>query len=186
MTSKTEKQKMLDSELYFAGDVQLTAERVVARKLIHEFNASLPKDIDRRDQLLRQLFGGVGESLTIEPSFRCDYGYNIYFGDNVFINFDCVILDVCRVDIGNNVLFAPGVHLYTATHPLDVKERLSGLESGLPIKIGDNVWMGGRSVVNPGVTIGNNVVVASGAVVTKDIPDNAVAAGVPAKIVKYL
>lgn len=186
MKKKTEKEKMIASEPYFACDAELAADRLVARNLIHEFNTSAPDQFGRRDEILRQLFGGVGESLTIEPSFRCDYGYNIFFGDNVFLNFDCVILDICRVTIGNNVLIAPCVHIYTATHPLDADERLSGLEGGVPVTIGNNVWLGGRSVVNPGVTIGSNVVVASGAVVTKDVPDNVVVAGIPARIIKHL
>jgi maltose O-acetyltransferase len=183
---KTEKQKMLAGELYNAGDTELTHERQHARRLTYAFNQAAPDQGGMKQKILKELFGSIGESVNIELSFRCDYGYNIHLGNNVFINFDCVMLDVCRIDIGDNAFFAPGVHIYTAAHPLDAEERISGAEYGKPVKIGHNVWMGGRSVVNPGVTIGNNVIVASGAVITKDVPDNVVVAGVPARIVKYL
>lgn len=122
----------------------------------------------------------------IEPTFRCDYGYNIFLGNNFFANFDCVMLDVCPIRIGDNCMLAPGVHIYTATHPIDPVARNSGAELGKPVTIGNNVWIGGRAVINPGVTIGDNVVVASGAVVTKDVPDNVVVGGNPARIIKKL
>ena len=145
---------------------------------------SLFGKIERRREILEELLGQVGENIFIEPTFKCDYGYNIKVGDNFYANFDCVILDVCPVNIGKNVFLAPGVHIYTATHPLDAEERCSGAEYGKPVTIGDNVWLGGRSVIAPGVTIGNNVVVAAGAVVVKDVPDNVVVGGNPAKIIK--
>ncbi len=130
------------------------------------------------------MFGSTGESIYLEPNLRCDYGYNIHVGENFYANFDCVFLDVCEIRIGDNCFIAPGVHIYTATHPLDPNERSSGVEYGKPVKIGNNVWIGGRAVINPGVTIGDNVVIASGAVVTKDVPDNVVVGGNPAKIIK--
>lgn len=120
--------------------------------------------------MLKRLFGGTKENVYVEPDFRVDYGSNIYVGENFYANFDCVILDVCEVHIGDNCMMAPGVHIYTATHPLDPVERNSGLELGKPVEIGDNVWIGGRAIINPGVKLGNNVVVASGAVVTKSFP----------------
>lgn len=122
----------------------------------------------------------------MKPTFRCDYGYNIHVGENFFANYDCVILDVCQVTIGDNCMLAPRVCIYTATHPLDAPTRISGLEYGREVKIGDNVWIGGSAVIVPGVTIGNNVVIAAGAVVTKDVPDNVVVGGNPAKIIKHL
>ncbi|TWD94537.1 maltose O-acetyltransferase [Neobacillus bataviensis] len=157
-----------------------------ARRLTRLFNVSLETDDNKRTELLKELFGSTGESLYIEPTFRCDYGYNIHVGENFFANFDCVFLDVCEIRIGNNCFIAPGVHIYTATHPLNTKERISGAEYGIPVTIGDNVWIGGRAIINPGVKIGNNVVIASGAIVTKDVPDNVVVGGNPAKIIKQI
>ncbi|WP_430789015.1 maltose acetyltransferase domain-containing protein [Virgibacillus flavescens] len=181
---KSEKQKMMDGELYDPSDPDLVEERLNARRLIRKFNQMAETDQDRT-KLLKEWFGSTGENLFIESSFKCDYGYNIHVGENFFANFDCVILDVCEVRIGENCAIAPGVHIYTATHPIDAVERISGLEYGKPVTVGDNVWIGGRAVINPGVTIGDNAVIASGAVVTKDVPDCAVVGGNPAKILKY-
>ncbi|WP_088071078.1 maltose O-acetyltransferase [Gottfriedia luciferensis] len=180
----TEKEKMISGELYLAGDPQLVEDRINARRLTREYNVTIETDSTKRENLLKQLFGSTGNSIYIEPTFRCDYGYNIHVGENFYANFDCVILDVCPVHIGVNCFMAPGVHIYTATHPLDPVERASGAEFGKPVTIGDNVWIGGRAIINPGVKIGNNVVIASGAVVTKDVPDNVVVGGNPAKIIK--
>jgi maltose O-acetyltransferase len=135
---------------------------------------------------LEQLLGKVGKRVSVRPSFYCDYGYNIELGDHVFINFNCVFLDCAPIIVGNNVLFAPAVQLYTATHPLDVKTRTADLESAHPIRIEDNVWVGGGAVVLPGVTVGANSVIAAGSVVTKDIPANVVVAGNPAKVIRDL
>ena len=183
---KTEKEKMLSGELYDGGDAQLVKEREHARRLTRLFNQTLETEYNERRSLLKSLFGAIGDQIYIEPTFRCDYGSNIYVGDNFYANFDCVILDVAEVRIGANCFMAPGVHIYTAGHPLDPDIRNSMLEYGYPITIGDNVWIGGRAVINPGVTIGNNVVVASGAIVTKDVPDNVVVGGNPARIIKHI
>lgn len=180
-----EKQKMIAGELYRPSDETLRAERLQARHLIHRYNHTAPDAKSERQALLHELLG-QSEGAYIEPTFRCDYGYNIYLGEGFYANFDCVMLDVCPIYIGDNCMLAPGVHIYTATHPLDATERNSGLELGKPVTIGHNVWIGGRAVINPGVTIGDNVVVASGAVVTKDVPANAVVGGNPAKIIKTL
>ncbi|MFJ8267476.1 maltose acetyltransferase domain-containing protein [Peribacillus asahii] len=183
---KTEKEKMLNGELYHAADPELLQERLNARRFTRLYNQTMETDDNKRTELLKELFGSTGENLYIEPTFRCDYGYNIHVGENFYANFDCVFLDVCEIRIGDNCMIAPGVHIYTATHPLDPTERISGAEYGLPVHIGHNVWIGGRAVINPGVKIGNNVVIASGAVITKDVPDNVVAGGNPAKIIKQI
>ena len=183
---KTEKEKMLQGELYDASDQVLRTERLHARKLTRLYNQTEETDFEARNTLLRQLFGSLGDHICLEPPFHCDYGYNIHVGENFYANFDCVMLDICRITIGKNCALAPGVHIYTATHPLDAILRSQGAEYGKPVTIGDNVWIGGRAVINPGVTIGHNVVIASGSIVTKDVPDNVVVAGNSAKIIKYL
>ncbi|ABS40490.1 sugar O-acetyltransferase [Clostridium botulinum] len=183
MKKKTEKEKMLSGELYRAMDEELVKEHIRAQQLLAEFNNSLGED---KSELLKSLFGKVGDNFSIKPTFHCDYGSNIYVGENFFANYDCIILDVCKVTIGDNCMLAPRVCIYTATHPLDAETRISGLEYGKPVVIGDNVWIGGNSVIVPGVTIGNNVVVAAGSIVVNDIPDNVVVAGNPAKIIKHL
>ena len=183
---KSEKEKMLNGENYNAYDEELVKDRTEARKSIREFNDICEDKPEKREEKIREIFGKAGENTYVESHFKCDYGYNISVGDNFYANFDCVFLDVCQIEIGDNCFLAPGVHIYTATHPLDAVERTSGIESAKPVKIGDNVWIGGRSVINPGVTIGNNVVVASGSVVVKDIPDNVLVGGCPAKIIKKI
>lgn len=182
-TAMTEKEKMRAGELYDASDSVLVTERARARRMIAVFNAS---NTDDRCDILKHLFGKTGDRLYVEPTFHCDYGYNISVGENFYANFDCIMLDVCRVSIGDNCLLGPRVCIFTATHPVDPQLRRSGLEYGKPVSIGDNVWIGGNAVINPGVTLGNNVVVASGAVVVKDVPDNAVVGGNPARILKHI
>ncbi|NQD68291.1 sugar O-acetyltransferase [Bacillus haikouensis] len=183
---KSEKQKMLDGELYKPWDQELIKERQQARLLIRQFNATTEIEEEKRIGLIKKLFGSTGEEVFMEPNFRCDYGYNIHVGDKFFANFDCVILDVCEVRFGNNCMLAPGVHIYTATHPINPIERIKGPEYGKPVSIGNNAWIGGGAIINPGVTIGDNVVVASGAVVTKDVPSNVVVGGNPARIIKEI
>ena len=177
---------MLNGELYDADDPELVAERERARDLTRRYNRTTVHDQNERQELLEELLGSVGEECVIEPPFRCDYGYNIHVGENFYTNFDCVILDVGRVDIGENCQIAPGVHIYTAMHPLAATERIKGLEYGKPVIVGDNVWIGGKAVLNPGVTVGDNSVIASGAVVTTAVPDEVVVQGNPATVVKEL
>jgi len=183
---RTEKEKMLAGELYKAWDEELRAESLHAKKLIRQFNATTEEESERRTALLKELFGSTGENVYIEPSFRVDYGYNIHVGENFFANFDCTILDVCEVRIGDNCMLAPGVSIYTATHPIDPYKRIAGPELGKPITIGHNVWIGGRAIINPGVTIGDNAVIASGAVVTKSVPDNTIVGGNPARVIRTI
>lgn len=180
----TEREKMLAGELYRSMDPELVAMRLKARQLTYEFNHSRPEEGDRRYDLLISLFGTIGPSFEIEPSFQCDYGCNIHAGDHLYMNFGCVILDVCEVHIGSNVMFAPGVHIYTATHPLDAELRCSGQELGKPVRIGSRVWLGGGCMILPGVTIGDDAVIAAGAVVTKDVPAGMVVAGNPARVIR--
>ena len=149
--------------------------------------ASLPfSNITQYDKLIKKIFGKTGERIHVQPPFYCDYGINISVGENFFANYGCIILDVNRVTIGKNCMIAPNVALYSATHPTRAEERYNGVELGLPITIGDNCWIGGGSIINPGVSIGNNVVVASGSVVTKSFGDNVIIGGNPARIIKEL
>ena len=184
--NKTEKEKMFDGELYLATDTELTAMNVSARQKLHSFNFSAPDEIDKQQEIILSLFGSIGSNFTIKSPFYCDYGSNIIAGDNLYINYDCTILDCNMVCLGNNVLLAPKVQIYTAYHPTDTQARLSGKELAVPVTIGDNVWLGGGVIVCPGVSIGNNVTIGAGSVVTKDIPDNVVAVGNPCRVSDFL
>ncbi len=183
---QTEKQKMLHGELYNAYDPVLFAERRNSRLLLKQLNDSADDEMELRQQLLKKLIPSQGSGLWIEPPFYCDYGTNITIGDKVFFNFDCVILDVMQVTIGNNVLIGPAVQIYTAMHPLSWEERAAGLEFGKPVTIGSDCWIGGGAIICPGVTIGNRCIIGAGSVVTRNIPDDAFAAGNPCKIIRSL
>ena len=182
----TEKERMIAGEMYNPADPELVTERHQARLLFQEINSLNEDAVEKRNKLLNTLINNAGMNLYIEPPFYCDYGYNIIAGNNVFMNFNCCILDVCKVTIGNNCMFAPNVQIYTATHPLEAKARNSGREYAKPITIGNNVWIGGNATICPGVTIGNNVVIGAGAVVTKSFPDDVFIAGNPAKMIKKI
>lgn len=182
----TEKEKMLSEQLYTAEDEQLQKESKNAKRVTRIFNNTTEEEGLYRIQLLKELFKKTGERLWIEPPFHCDYGCHISVGENFYANYDCIIIDVCDVEIGDNVFFAPRVGVYTAGHPIDAEIRNTGLEYGKKIKIGNSVWIGGNTVINPGVTIGDNVVIGSGSVVTKDIPSGVVAAGVPCKVIRQI
>ncbi|MCW8336048.1 sugar O-acetyltransferase [Vibrio paucivorans] len=179
----TEKQKMLAGEPYNAWDEQLVAERVACREVMQKLNNSLPNTPEWRSAI-DALIPNAPDAY-LEPPFRCDYGSNIKLGKNFYANFNCVVLDVGEVTIGDNVMFAPNVQIYAAGHPLDVKGRVfENVEFGKSISIGDNVWLGGGVIVCPGVSIGENTVIGAGSVVTKDIPANVLAAGNPCKVIK--
>lgn len=183
----TEKEKMLAGELYDAFlDKSLAEDRIKAKCLCHKFNALSPDKLDERKAILKELLGKTKESFYIEQNFWCDYGYNIEVGENFYANHDCVMLDPAKITFGDNVFIAPQCGFYTAGHPLDVEARNSGLEYAYPITVGNNVWFGGHVSVMPGVTIGDNVVIGAGSVVTKDIPSNVVAVGNPCKVLKKL
>ncbi len=182
----TEKEKMLAGQLYQAADPELAKERLRARKLLHTFNHSDPEDIGLRKSLLSSLLGKAGRNLWIEPPFFCDYGTQIEVGDDVFFNFNCVVLDVNLVQLGDRVFVAPNVQFYAATHPIDSKSRGEFWESGKSIKVGSDVWIGGSAIICPGVTIGDRSIVGAGSVVTKDVPADVVVGGNPARIIRKL
>ncbi|RLN98287.1 hypothetical protein BBJ28_00022043 [Nothophytophthora sp. Chile5] len=182
----TEKAKMLRGELYLSADPTLVAERQATRVLVKQYNDLAVAESPEAQALLTRLLGANGRECMVEMPFRCDYGSNIRLGDNVYMNFNCVLLDVCEITIGNRVLFAPNVQLYTATHPIDPVERFSGRELGKPITIEDDVWIGGNVVVLPGVRIGRGAVIGAGSVVTKDVPAMSIYAGNPAKLMRKI
>lgn len=186
MSSITEKQRMLAGELYLASDPELVKERQRARDLLREYNATWTAEIPRRLAILSRLFGQIGPRVEIEPPFRCDYGYNIFAGDGLYMNFGCVVLDCAPVHIGENVLFGPYVQLLAADHPRDPELRRGGRELAAPIRIGGNVWIGGGAIVCAGVSIGDDTTIGAGSVVTSDIPARVVAAGNPCRVLRTL
>ena len=183
---RTEKDKMIAGELYDPLDPQLVEDRIQARLLLKALNESREDDPEARNRILASLFPNASSGLWLQPPFYCDYGYNIQIGERVFFNFNCVVLDVAPVRIGNRTMFGPNVQLYAATHPLNHIERSSGLEYGKPITIGDDVWIGGRVVICPGVRIGDRSIIGAGSVVTKDIPSDTIAAGNPCRIIRTI
>ena len=185
MSEKTEMEKHLAGEKFWNSDPEIGAVKSRARALCDTYNHTTEDEKEKRLRLLKEIFGTCSDDIFIKPPFHCDYGYNIHVGKNFFANFDVCILDTAPVTIGDNCLIGPQCGLYTAVHPMDSKERVANYIHGEPITIGDNVWLGGHCVVLPGVTIGNNAIIGAGSVVTKDVPDNAVVAGNPARIIKY-
>ena len=183
---KTEKQKMLSGELYLASDPELRAEHQRADRLIRLYNATTEPELEQRQKLLKELFGKIGSNAVITPPFYCDYGSNIYADENIYMNFGCVILDCNTVHLGDHLLCAPYVQIYTAHHPIDPAIRLTGKELATPVKIGKNVWIGGGAIICPGVTIGDHTTIGAGSVVTKDIPANVVAVGNPCRVIREL
>ena len=181
-----QKERMLAGLPYKAWLDGLREERMENKLKIHEYNLTRPDDKKKMKEMIKNILGKTGEEVFIEQPFRCDYGKNIEVGNNFFANYNCVILDVAKVTIGKNVMFAPNVSIYTAGHPIHPESRNSGYEYGIPVTIGDNVWVGGSVVINPGVKIGNNVVIGSGSVVTKDIPDNVIAVGNPCRVIREI
>ena len=181
-----QKERMLANLPYKAWLDGLSEERLENKKRIYRFNHMPPEEWDRQDELLKQILGRTGRFAHVEPPFHCDYGYNIEVGENFFANYNLTVLDVARVRIGANAQIAPNVSIYTAGHPIHPDSRNSGYEYGIDVTIGDNVWLGGNACVMPGVTIGNNVVIGAGSVVTKDIPDNVIAVGNPCRVVREI
>jgi maltose O-acetyltransferase len=177
----TEKEKCLAGLPYNPADPELRDDRIRARILFRKYNTAEYEDIKTYREILAQLLPHCADDIFIEPPFYCDYGYNIHAGHNVYFNFNCILLDTCTITIGDNVLAGPGVHIYAATHPSDATERREIWEIGKPVTIGDDCWIGGQATILPGVTIGKRCIVGSGAVVTRDIPDDTKVGGNPAR-----
>lgn len=182
----TEKEKMLAGAMYNAMNPQLVAERRRARDLYKALNNSHDEQRELQGRIIHELFGSVGEGVWIEPPFYCDYGTNIVLGNNVYFNFNCVILDPAAVTIGDNVMFGPAVQIYTATHPTSASERRMGRELAQPIEIGPDVWVGGGAIILPGVHVGSRSVIGAGSVVTQDIPEDVFAAGNPCRVIRNI
>ncbi|MBN1214160.1 MAG: sugar O-acetyltransferase [Candidatus Lokiarchaeota archaeon] len=183
---KTEKAKMLAGKYYYPLNPELMDERKRAKIMLQKFNTIPIEEEEKKIEFMKDFLGNFGKNCWIEPPFQCDYGYNIYLDDYVYFNVNCVVLDANRVNIGNHVMIGPAVQIYSVTHPIDPIERLSGIEISLPINIRENAWIGGGSIILPGVIIGKNSIIGAGSVVTKEIPDNVLAAGNPCKIIKKI
>lgn len=182
----TELEKMQAGLPYSANDAEVSALKQRAMELCHRLNALDPAEKGERDRVSRLLLGSAGEGLFLGPNFQCDVGSNIHVGQHFFANYNVTILDRAEVRMGDYVMIAPNVLISAVGHPLSPVRRRQRMSVAKPVRIGDDVWIGGGAVILPGVTIGNNVVVAAGAVVTRDVPDNSLAMGVPAKVVKQL
>lgn len=185
METLSEKEKMLQGEVYSPLDPELLRERQACKSLRWRISQQDPADARAIGMLTKELLPNAANDIRVEGPLHCDYGYNIYTGKRVFINFNCVLLDIAKITIGNYVLIGPGVHIYTATHPLNAQERRSAC-FGKPVRIGDDCWIGGNAVICPGVEIGRGVIVAAGSVVNRSVPDHVLVAGNPAKIIRQL
>lgn len=185
--SMSEKEKALAGLLYNgAFDEELLNDRNRCKELCSEYNKLKPSQMEERTEIIKKLFGKTGDGFLIEQTIWCDYGYNIEIGENFYSNHNIVILDCAKVKFGKNCFIAPNCGFYTAGHPLDAEQRISGLEYAKPITVGDNVWIGANVTVLPGVSIGNNTVIGGGSVVTKDIPDGVLAYGNPCRVIRKL
>ncbi len=182
--SRSEREKMIAGEVYDPSDPELAAEQASAKAWMVRYNAALAASPAERRALLVERLGAVGEGVVIRPPFHCDYGWNLFVADGVFMNFNCVVLDVCPVRIGARTQIGPGVQLLAADHPRDPALRAQGIENGRPVVIGEDVWIGGGALILPGVTIGDGAIVGAGAVVTRDVAPGATVVGNPARPVR--
>ena len=183
---KSEREKMVAGEIYNPTDPELVRARHRAHSLCQRLNTTTEDEITVRRQIYLDLFASGGDTVWVEPPFYCDYGDNITLGEGVFFNFDCVILDVAPVTVGDRTMFGPAVQIYAASHPMDWRLRAEDREFGKPVTIGSNVWVGGAVVFSPGVTVGDRTVIGAGSVVTRDIPDDVFAAGNPCCVIRTL
>lgn len=183
---RSEHEKMLANEPYRSSDPELVQARTRARLLLARFNASSPLVLDARRAILQELIGDLSDEVWIEPPFYCDYGTHIRVGRGTYFNFGCVVLDCNRVEIGAYCQFGPNVQLYTAYHPVNPEQRRTGLEMAAPIRIGENVWVGGGAIVGPGIEIGADTVIGAGSVVTRSLPARVVAVGNPCRMIREL
>lgn len=183
---ETEWQKMLAGEVYDAFMPEFYEKLTATRELLWEFNSLRPSQLEEQHRIIRSLLGSCGKKFVINQPFRCDYGCNIHVGENFMANFNLTVLDEAEVTIGDNAFIGPNVSIFTACHPLDAPRRDRNIQWAKPVRIGNSAWIGGDTTILPGVTIGNNTVIGAGSVVTKDIPDNVVAAGNPARIIRHI
>lgn len=172
------------NELAYIADKDCLRQMAENRRRLYEFNSAKPWETDRLEEIIRSVFGAAGENICVTQPFFCDYGFNIEVGDNFYSNYNLTILDVARVKIGSNVFLAPNVSIYTAGHPVHYEARNSMYEYGIAVTVGDNCWIGGNTVICPGVSIGSGVVIGAGSVVTRDIPDNVIACGNPCRVIR--
>lgn len=186
MNLAEQRQHMLTGAMYDDLTPELVAAREKTVLLTNKYNATFGQTEVRRTEVLRELLYSIGEGVFFEPTFRCEFGFNIAIGNNFYANFDCVMLDGGGIEIGDNVLFGPKVGIYTSNHALDAQERVKGGCYAKKVTIGNNVWVGAGVHINQGVTIGDNTVIGSGSVITKDIPANVIAAGVPCRVIREI
>ncbi|MBU3156525.1 sugar O-acetyltransferase [Clostridium estertheticum] len=186
MDLEEQKKFILSGKMYNDLSQELIKARENTIFLTNEYNNSFGSQQHKREEILKKLLKKIGKGVHFEPTLRCEFGFNITIGDNFYANFDCIMLDGGKIDIGNNVLFGPRVGIYTSNHAIDALERVAGGCYAKPVKIGNNVWIGAGVSINQGVTIGDNTVIGSGSVITKNIPANVVAAGIPCKVIRKI
>ncbi|MFT8705463.1 sugar O-acetyltransferase [Bifidobacterium aquikefiricola] len=182
----SELEKLKHGDWYYFLDPEVAARKARAARLCQEFNSISAAEADKQEMKIREILGSSGENVSVQAPFNCDYGKNIHVGDNFLSNYNLTVLDIAEVRIGDHVMIGPNVNIFTVTHPLDAKKRREYLAKAVPVSIGNDVWIGGSATVLPGVHVGDNVIIAAGAVVTKDVPSDCIVAGVPARVIKSL
>lgn len=181
------KERMFSGKLYVCSDESLLAEQQRCLDKLYDFNATRPTEQKKRQELLKEMFGAIGEGCYIEPPLRCNWGgKNVYFGNNVYANFNLTMVDECEIRIGNSVMFGPNVVIVTGTHPVSPRLREKQTQYNLPVSIGNNAWIGSNVVIMPGVNIGDNTIIGAGSIVTKNIPANVIAYGIPCKLIREI